>query len=487
MQGEHFWQWDGTAVAAAIRDRRVSATEVTRSCLERAAGVNPMINALTEIQWQGALDAAEAADAMVATGAALSPLHGVPVTIKINVDQAGGATTNGVSAFTGLIAEVDSPPVANWRKAGAVILGRSNAPAYSCRWFTDNAPHGLTRNPWAPDLNVGGSSGGAAAATATGMSPLAHCNDLAGSARLPAAACGVYGLRPTVGRVPAYNPTAKGERSVCLQLGSAQGVIARSVRDIRIGLHSMAARDARDPAWVPAPLEMPYDGHPTRVAMFTGVGEHKPDAPTAAALQLAAQTLADAGYEVVEAAPPRFVETAELWMALLSNDCRLPTARTAFALGDADFLRSLALTAACVPVMTGEDMLTALSARTALLRAWQLFLEDYPLLLMPTSWTSAFPVGHDIAGEQQARELLVSHSPCTSTACVGVPALSVPFRQQGGPLPIGIQLVAGRFREGRILRAAQALADSLPAVPPIDPVTVDHRRSAGNVINNPLV
>lgn len=470
MQGEHFWQWDATALTEAIRNRHISAVEVTQSCLDRVDQVNPAVNALTEIQRQSALDAAAAADAKVAAGGDLPPLHGVPVTIKINVDQAGSATTNGVTAFKQLVAETDSPPVANWREAGVVILGRSNAPAYSCRWFTDNGPHGLTRNPWNPGLNVGGSSGGAAAATITGMAPLAHCNDLAGSARLPAAACGVYGLRPTLGRVPAFNATAKSERSLCLQTGSAQGVIARSVRDIRRGLHSMARRDARDPAWIPAPLEMPDDGKPTRVALFTGTGEHQPDAPTAAALRLAAETLADAGYDVVEAAPPRFVEAAEVWMTLLSNDCRLPGARAAFSLGDADFLRSLELTAACVPAMTTEEMLSALSSRTGLQRAWQLFLEEYPLLLMPTSWTSAFPVGHDVAGEQQARELLVSHSPCTSTACVGVPALSVPFRPAGGPLPVGIQLVAGRFREGRILAAAQALADRLPPVLPIDPI-----------------
>ncbi|SNS76655.1 MULTISPECIES: amidase [unclassified Azospirillum] len=471
MQGEHLWQWEAGALAEAIRQRRVSAREAVESCLARIAQVNPVINALTEIQEQAALAAADKADQAVAAGGDLPPLHGVPATVKINVDQAGSATTNGVAPLVGLIAPVDSPPVANWRDAGTIFLGRSNAPAFSCRWFTDNAPHGRTLNPWNPGLNVGGSSGGAAAATATGMAPLAHCNDLAGSARLPAAACGVYGLRPTVGRVPAFNATAKAERSLCLQFGSAQGVIARSVGDIRLGLHSMARRDARDPAWVPAPLEQPDDAAPVRVALFTGEGEHRPDSHTAAALRQAADTLADAGYEVVEAAPPRFIETAELWMALLSNDCRTPAARAAFSMGDADFLHSLELTAACVPEMSPADMLAALSARTGLLREWQLFLETYPLLLMPTAWTAAFPVGHDIAGEREARELLVAHSPCTSTACVSVPALSIPFRPTGSPLPVGIQLVAGRFREGRILAAAQAMASRLPPVSPIDPVT----------------
>ncbi|MEC4594926.1 MULTISPECIES: amidase [Nitrospirillum] len=468
MGGTALWQWDATDLASAIRERRVSAREATAACLDRIATVNPAVNALTEINRDPALAAAAEADARMAAGAPLPPLHGVPVTTKINVDQAGSATTNGVAAFTSLVAAEDSPPVANWRKAGAILLGRSNAPAFSCRWFTDNAPHGLTLNPWNTALNVGGSSGGAAAAVATGMVPLAHGNDLAGSARLPASACGVYGLRPTTGRVPAYNPTGKAERSLCLQLGSTQGVLARSVRDIRLGLETMARRDPRDPAWVPVPLDFPDDAWRQRVALFTGTADHAADAPVLAALRRAADALASAGYEVVETAPPRFEEAAALWMTLLSNDCRSPGARAAFALGDETFLRSLDLTAACVPALSAEEMLASLASRTTFQRAWQMFFEDLPLLLMPTAWSVPFPVGYDVRGVEEARRLLTAHSPCTATAFLGVPALSVPVHR-GTDGPLGVQLVAGRFRDGLVLAAATALEERLGPIIPIDP------------------
>ena len=177
------WSLSAAEVAAAVRHGDVSCREVTASVLERIAQCNPRVNALTEVLADAALASADAADRARAAGAALGPLHGVPVTIKINVDQAGHATSNGVIPLRDHIAREDAPLVAQWRAAGAIIVGRSNTPTYSWRWFTDNGLHGRTLNPWDPAVTPGGSSGGAAAAVATGMGALAHGNAIGGSIR----------------------------------------------------------------------------------------------------------------------------------------------------------------------------------------------------------------------------------------------------------------------------------------------------------------
>ncbi|MCA3835648.1 amidase family protein, partial [Burkholderia sp.] len=139
---QELWRLSAAEMAAHVARRDVSATELTRSCLQRLEQVNPVINAIVDVMADSALQAASEADAAIARGAAVGPLHGVPVTVKINVDTAGHATTNGVRAFSELIAQEDSPVTANLRKAGAIVIGRSNAPAFSYRWFTDNELHG---------------------------------------------------------------------------------------------------------------------------------------------------------------------------------------------------------------------------------------------------------------------------------------------------------------------------------------------------------
>ena len=197
--------------------------------LARIHAVNPALNAIVRVLEKEALVAADAADQALAAGAPLGPLHGVPVTTKVNVDQAGCPTDNGIVALHDLVAFEDSPPVAALRASGAVIVGRTNVPAFSLRWFSDNDLHGRTVNPWQAGVTPGGSSGGAAVAVATGMGPVGHGNDLGGSVRYPAYCCGVVGLRPTSGRVAAFNPTAQEERGIAPQLMSVQGpLVGRS-------------------------------------------------------------------------------------------------------------------------------------------------------------------------------------------------------------------------------------------------------------------
>ena len=207
------WQLSAAQTAALVRARQLSATEVARAALARVGSVNPRLNAIVECRPDDVLARAAAIDAALARGDDPGPLAGVPVTTKVNVDQAGYATTNGLKSQKDLIASEDAPMVRGLMQAGAVLLGRSNVPAFCYRWFTSNLLHGRTRNPRNAALTPGGSSGGAAAAVAAGMGAIGHGTDIAGSVRYPAYACGVHGLRPSLGRIANFNASAPRERT----------------------------------------------------------------------------------------------------------------------------------------------------------------------------------------------------------------------------------------------------------------------------------
>ena len=303
----------------AIRTRAVSCKEVLTSCLARVEAVNPKINAIVEKCVDEAIATADNADGELARGEPVKPLQGVPFTTKINTDQKGYATTNGVVGFTNLMANNDSPSIANLRRAGAIAIGRTNAPEFSWRWFTDNELFGETVNPWSRARTCGGSTGGGAAAVATGMGPLAQGSDFGGSIRHPALCCGVAGLRPSFGRVPAYNATT-GDRPMTAQLMAVHGPLARSVNDLRVALAAMAQGDVRDPWWVPAPLIGPPPESPIRVAVMDS--EAQLDEGIADALARAAKWLEDAGYAVEHTAPPSIDEAADLWSTLVLNELK---------------------------------------------------------------------------------------------------------------------------------------------------------------------
>jgi len=311
------WRLSAVELAALVRKREVSAVQAAQSALQRLEAVNPAINAVVDHRPEAVLAQAAEVDAALARGESAGPLAGVPVTVKVNVDQAGFATTNGVTLQKDLIAERNSPVVDNLRRAGAVILGRTNTPAFSLRWFTGNALHGDTLNPRNPALTPGGSSGGAASAVAAGIGHLAHGTDIAGSIRYPAYACGVHGLRPSLGRVPAYN-AALPERSIGGQITAVSGPLGRSIADVRLGLAALAASDPRDPWWVPAPLTGP--DAPKRAALCLNPDGLETEPAVVKALQEAARRLSEAGWTVdtLDAIPP-MQEAADLqirmWMA----------------------------------------------------------------------------------------------------------------------------------------------------------------------------
>src|SRR5260370_25987432 len=203
---DDLWRLDATELARLIHLGRVSSRDATQSCLSRLHAANPAINAVVHVLEEEAMAVAEAADAAQARGDVLGALHGVPITVKVNTDQAGCPTDNGVVAFRDAIATEDSPVVANLKRAGAIIIGRTNSPAFSMRIFADNTLHGRTLNPRDPSISAGGSSGAAGAAIATGIGPIAHGNDIGRSVRLPAFFNGRVRLRVSLGRIPSYNP-----------------------------------------------------------------------------------------------------------------------------------------------------------------------------------------------------------------------------------------------------------------------------------------
>ena len=206
------WQWSAVGTASAIREGRVTSEEVAHAHCDRMRESNPAINGVVVDLSVQAIEAARSADRARKQGAALGKLHGVPVTIKINIDVAGQANSNGVVAFKNNIAPGDSPVAANLKKAGAIIIGLTNTPEFSMRGFTDNPLHGLTKNPWDGGITCGGSSGGAAASMALGIGAIAHGNDIGGSLRWPAYCNGIATIKPTQGRIPAFNPSAPVER-----------------------------------------------------------------------------------------------------------------------------------------------------------------------------------------------------------------------------------------------------------------------------------
>lgn len=452
------WKLSATSLAARVRERQVSAREATQSVLDRIQDVNPRINALVEIMADEALTAADAADKALTNAAPLGQLHGVPITIKVNVDTAGHATTDGVVSLKDNIAITDSPLVAHLRAAGAIIVGRSNTPAYSLRWFTDNDLHGRTLNPFNAAVTPGGSSGGAAAATATGMGAIAHGNDYGGSIRYPAWACGVVGLRTTAGRIPSYQASAP-NRSISLQQMSVQGPLTRTVADARLALKVMAQGSTLDPQWVPAPLDHPDSARPVKAALFRQHPAYPVDPSVQAALDQAVHWLICAGYEVEEVIPPHFEEASALWRQLVVDDTRRH-------LSELECHADTASKAALHSVMHGlpawdrDEYLEGLVRRFNIARDWSVFFEKYPVLLMPISWERQFSIDEEGRGPSRTEQMLRAQSPLLCTAMLGLPGLSVPTGMLHG-LPQGVQLVSGRFREDRVLRAGEIIEQAV--------------------------
>ena len=468
VMGDEPWVMAATDLAAAIRDRRITSRAVVESHLERIAKVNPAVNAITVVLEETAIRAAEEADRAVENGSEVGPLHGVPFTIKENIDVAGSATTMGVLGLEGEIAPVDAPLVAQLKAAGAIPLARTNMPDFGLRWHTKSSLHGATANPWDRTRTPGGSSGGEAAALALGMTPLGVGNDYGGSVRYPAQCCGVCSIRPTRGRVPDSSAMAPAEFGITTQLFRTNGPMARHVRDLRVALSAMSGPDPRDPWWVPAPLEGPSLARPIKVAMTADPGGEGTDPDVADGVRRAADALSNAGYAIEEVDLPAVAEAAALWARVVGAEMRTDFVPAVQELLARDSQKVLNDFFAVVPELSLRGYMRGLADRNGVARQWTRFAQEYPLVLGPVSTEQPFAVGDDLRGTEAVLRQLRSMRLVVTANLLGLPAVAVPVGLANG-LPQGVQVIGPLYREDLCLDAAEAIETEFGVLTPIDP------------------
>ncbi|MEX0366440.1 MAG: amidase family protein [Ruegeria sp.] len=460
MTDTEIWRLSATDLAARIKAGEISAEDSVSAAIQRMQTVNPALNAVVDDCGAEALERARALDKARANGTPAGPLHGVPVTIKVNVDQKGHATTNGVTALKDLIAPDDAPIVANLRKAGAVVIGRTNTPEFSFRADTDNPLHGRTHNPWGRHISPGGSSGGAGAAVMAGIGALAHGNDIGGSLRFPAAANGAVTVKPGLGRVPAWNPSQTVERGMLAQSMSVQGLITRSAEDLHLSMPTMIASDPRDPFHVPLPWRgEPVDG-PIKVAFTKNTFGYDLHPEVEAALDTARTALEDAGYYVEEVEPPDVFDCGrtgyralmgEVW-TLMKGDIDAYGSQTVRDIFEVYFQE--------FPPFLDTELVQMMAKRSHYARQWSLFLKDYPLVLTPFLPQPFFKPDRDTEGAPGVHEVLGCAVYSYAMNFIGLPAACVPARLADlpkGPQPINVQIVARRWREDIAVDAAAAI------------------------------
>ena len=462
------WQLSAVDQAAGIREGTFTATALVESSLARVAEKNPELNAIVDPLDEQALESAEKADAKVAKGEQLGPLHGVPVTVKVNVDTEGRATTNGMEVFRDFIAPGNSPIVQNLLNAGAIIIGRTNTPEMSMRLTTENPLHGLTRNPWDLSASPGGSSGGAASAGAAGFAAINHGNDIAGSLRYPATACGLSTVKPGLGRVPAYLPSAKAERGMLAQLMSVQGVICREVKDVRLGTQVLMQHDPRDPWHVPMPFDMSGNAAPAAASGLAGNAGGLPKVGycreahgypihegIVANLDRAAAILEAAGYQVEEIQTPSIAEAAKAWLQNTNFEMKR-TLEPVFSEHGSPLINQIFDGYYKLHgLVDAEGYLLGIAARTALVREWNLLLADYPLVLTPYLMRPGYPYDYDETFEG-VKDLFDCSIYSYGVNYIGMPAGFVPVDLVDG-LPSGVQLIGQKWREDLILDAMEVI------------------------------
>ncbi len=467
----HLWQKPATELARLIADRKVSSVEVVEAHLHRIEAVNPKVNAIVRVLADEARAGAALADQAVARGDRLGPLHGVPFTVKENIDVAGLPTTWGVPALSGAVVPMDAPVVQRMREAGAIPIGRTNLPDMGLRVTTDSSLHGITRNPWNPLRTTAGSSGGEAAALATGMSPIGLGNDLGGSLRNPANACGIASIRPSAGRVPDAGFVPREDYLMAVQLMNVQGPMARRIGDVRLGLQVLMGAHPRDPWSFTAPLKGPAPNGRIRVAVVAAPPGGTCDPTVSATVRRAADALANAGYEVVDACPPRYEEVAATWARLLMGDFASVLDQLMPLMGEGGKTFLATANAAVAPLTSTTDMSQLLALRHGLGRAWSQFMAEHPLVLTPT-WTQIpFEQGFDAATAQGAAATVEMIRPVVAANLLGLPSACVPAgRDTATGMPIGVLLTGQRLREDLCLDAAEVIEAQSGLATPIDPV-----------------
>ncbi len=462
-----------TELAARIRRRELSPVEVAEAHLRRIERLNPTLNAYCTPTPDVALAQARAVERRLLAGEEVGPLAGVPVSIKDLTITRGVRTTRGSLLYADFVPDEDAPPVERLRAAGAVMLGKTNTPEFGYKGVTDNRVFGATRNPWHLDRTPGGSSGGAGAAVAAGLGPLALGSDGGGSIRIPSSFCGIYGIKPAFGRVPVYPASAA-------EYLSHVGPMTRTVADAALMLDVIAGPDERDRNSLPATGERflvaveradELPRRALRVAWSPTLGYARVDPEVAELTARAARRFEELGCRVEEANPgfksPHETFQVLFWgMVGASLVDHLPHRREHFDPGMVDVIEGALR-------LDGVTVARAYHARSALWDTVRRFFDRYDLLLTPTVAVPAFPLGQtgptEIAGERVAR---VDWTPFTYPFnLTGQPAATVPcgFTREG--LPVGLQIVGRRYDEATVLQASAAFERLQPWAqvrPPLD-------------------
>jgi amidase len=463
-----------TLLRRLYRERKVSPTEVMQAVLARIDAVNPALNAYVTLARESALAAARRATAALGRGAALPPLHGIPVSIKDLTETRGIRTTWGSKIFEHHVPDEDALVVERLKAAGGIVVGKTNTPEFGAGSNTFNAVFGATRNPWNPALTCGGSSGGAAVALATGMGPLAQGSDMGGSLRTPAAFCGVVGFRTTPGLVPVY------PKALAWDTISVNGPMARTVADTALMLSVMAGPDDR------APLSYDVDVRPLlqavkapsikgwRVAWTPDLNGLIPvDAEVARIAEAATRVFRALGARV-EAACPDFAEVNEIVLGTRGLSMVANYAQHLARWKDqmqAGLVWNIEQGLALTPAQIGR----AERLRTELWHRVRVFMQTRDLLVLPTVAVPPFPVEQPYPTEINGKPL--EHYTqwfflTYGITVTGLPVISVPCGFTGSGLPVGLQIVGRRRQEAAVLRAAAAFEAAAPwadKVPPTVP------------------
>jgi amidase len=443
-------------LATAVRTRQLSATEVVQAHLDRIERTNPHVNAITTLVAERALQEAREADARTVSGADVGPLHGLPIAHKDTHATAGIRTTSGSPIMRDRVPEHDDLIVSRLRRAGAISIGKTNVPEFSAGAHTFNPLFGVTRNPYDLERTAGGSSGGAAAALAAGMHPLADGSDMGGSLRFPAGFCNVVGLRPSAGRVPSRSKDGWDSLTV-------QGPMARSVSDLAHMLSVIAGPDRRSPISLQEPgsvfgAELDSDPRGLKVAWSPDFGGELPMDPEASGIvERQAEVFAGMGCHVEQECPDfsgadESFHTMRAWQLELSLGGLVDR--------NPDLVKdSLLRNVETGRELTAADLGRAVKARTRLFQRVADFFERYDVLALPVSQVPPFPVDHEypteIAGVEHSTYLDWMRS-CTWVTATGHPAVSVPAGFTATGLPMGLQLVGKHRHELALLRAARA-------------------------------
>jgi len=441
-----------TALAGAIRRKELSALEVLEAHLAHIARHNARLNAIVTLDAEGALARARAADAALARREVWGPLHGLPMTLKDSHAVAGMRTTAGYPPLADHVPPEDGAVAARLKSAGAIILGKTNVPVLLADFQTENPIFGRSNNPWDLARTPGGSSGGAAAALAAGLTPLEIGSDFGGSIRIPAHWCGVYGLKTTEHRLSriGHIPNLPGLPRATRILG-VMGPLARDVDDLALAFGILAGADGRDTDVPPLPLrpEEPPPLAGLRIAWAPAF----PGTPVAAdirqAIEQLAATLEREGSRVEERLPDlSFSQQRALFDELAGQ------VTTAFRPAEPG----------AQPVLL-SDYLRALHQRDAFILAWEQFLETWDVLLCPAAMSAAIahcPIGAPLSVEGQPARYAQMTDYVTPFNLTGHPAMVLPLGPDRAGLPIGVQMVGRRWGEERLLAIAKSLAQVMP-------------------------